>query len=133
MKAFGQARPRLPACLRRKLPIGASAIQEKNTTPLRFSIDDVRIRDAKALESVERDQAGAQQGNGYCRMPGSRRKVRKVAFYAIPTTDREKWRLLAHFPGLPIRYIATFDSKAEAEKWASGSEGQDWVRATYGE
>jgi hypothetical protein len=34
---------------------------------------------------------------------------------------------------LPIRYIATFDSKAEAEKWASGSEGQDWVRATYGE
>jgi hypothetical protein len=54
-------------------------------------------------------------------------------FYAIPTTDREKWRLLAHFPGSPIKYIASFDSKAEAEAWASGSEGQDWVRATYGE
>ena len=66
-------------------------------------------------------------------MPRFRRKLRKVTFYTIPTTDREKWRLLAHSPGLPIKYIASFDSKAEAEAWASGSEGQDWVLATYGE
>jgi hypothetical protein len=66
-------------------------------------------------------------------MSGFRRKPPKVIFYAIPTTDREKWRLLAHFPGSPIKHIASFDGKAEAEAWASGSEGQDWVRATYGE
>jgi len=61
------------------------------------------------------------------------RKVPRVTFYAIPTTDREKWRLLAHAPGSPIRHVATFDSKAEADAWASGAEGQDWVRANYGE
>jgi hypothetical protein len=62
--------------------------------------------------------------------PDFRRKLPKVMFYAIPTTDREKWRLLAHFPGSPMKYIASFDSKAEAEEWASGSEAQDWVRQT---
>ena len=81
------------------------------------------------------DYAGAQEAGGcdIAAMPDFRRKVPKVAFYVIPTTDREKWRLLAHFPGSPIRYIASFNSKVEAEAWASGCEGQDWVRATYGE
>jgi hypothetical protein len=54
-------------------------------------------------------------------------------FYVIPTTDREKWRLLAHSPGSPIKDVANFNSKAEAEAWASGPECQDWIRETYGE
>ena len=66
-------------------------------------------------------------------MSDSRRKLPKVTFYAIPTTDREKWRLLAHFPGAPIKHIASFDSKAEAEAWGAGPEGQAWARANYGE
>lgn len=61
------------------------------------------------------------------------RKVPKVMFYVIPTTDREKWRLLAHSPGSPIKDVASFNSKAEAEAWTSGSECQDWIRETYGE
>ena len=66
---------------------------------------------------------GARSGFG--------RKLPKVTFYAIPTADREKWRLLAHVPGSSIRHIASFDSKAEAEAWASGPDGQAWIRANY--
>lgn len=57
----------------------------------------------------------------------------KVTFYAVPTTDREKWRLLAHVPGSSIKFIGNFDSKAEAEAWASGPDGEAWGRTNHRE
>ena len=61
-------------------------------------------------------------------MSALRTKPPKVTFYPVPTTDREKWRLLAHVPGSFIKYIGNFDSKTEAEAWASGPGGEAWVR-----
>jgi hypothetical protein len=71
-----------------------------------------------------------KQKVGTANMSAVRRKS-KVTFYAVPTTDREKWRLLAHLHGSSIKYIGKFDSKAEAEAWASGPDGEAWGQTSY--
>jgi len=64
-------------------------------------------------------------------MPTFRPKRPKVTFYAIPLGNGEEWRLLVHYPEEPIKYTSGFRSKAEAEAWASGPEGQAWLRAVF--
>src|ERR1043166_3609955 len=74
------------------------------------------------------DWSAGNRRLGTVDMSAFRTKPSKVTFYAVPTTDREKWRLLVHVPGSPLKYTGNFDSKAEAEAWASGPEGEAWVR-----
>ena len=64
-------------------------------------------------------------------MPAFRRKVPRVTFYVAPLANRDEWRVIAHYPGAPIRHVSGFVSKAEAEAWASGPEGNAWGRANY--
>jgi hypothetical protein len=58
-----------------------------------------------------------------------RTKLPKITFYPVPVDGGENWRLLAHIPGSPVKYIGGFKTKAEAEAWASGPQGSAWVRA----
>ena len=64
-------------------------------------------------------------------MPTSRSKLPRIAFYPIPAGDSDEWRVLAHCPGLPVKYVSGFASRAEAEACASGPEVNAWIRANY--
>jgi hypothetical protein len=66
-------------------------------------------------------------------MPTSRRKPKlsNVTFYPLPVSAGESWRLFVHCPGTPVKYIGGFNTKADAEAWASGPESSAWVRANY--
>jgi hypothetical protein len=65
------------------------------------------------------------------REPGRRPKVPKVTFYPVSVDAGKSWRLLAHYPGLPVKYIPGFTTKAEAEAWASGPEGDAWTQVNH--
>lgn len=52
-------------------------------------------------------------------------------FYPVLAGEGGEWRLLAHCPGLPNKYVSGFASRAEAEAWASGPEAQAWIGANY--
>jgi hypothetical protein len=64
-------------------------------------------------------------------MPAPRPKLPRINFYPIRAGDSDEWRVLAHCPGTPLKYISGFASRAEAEAWASGPEVNAWIRANY--
>src|SRR5437868_14773276 len=64
-------------------------------------------------------------------MPAFRRKLPRVVLYTVPLANSDEWRVLAHCPGAPLKYISGFVSKAQAEAWASGPEGSGWAQANY--
>jgi len=39
------------------------------------------------------------------------------------------WQIEAHYPGLEIRHISGFSSKAEVDEWLQGSRRIDWLRS----
>jgi hypothetical protein len=39
------------------------------------------------------------------------------------------WQIEAHYPGVEIRLIKGFKSKAEADEWLQGSGRLDWLRS----
>jgi hypothetical protein len=64
-------------------------------------------------------------------MSTPRSKLPRIAFYPIRVGDSDEWRVLAHCPGAPVKYITGFASRAEAEAWASGPEVNAWIGANY--
>ena len=64
-------------------------------------------------------------------MPAHRPKLPRIMFYPVLAAESGEWRLLAHYPGLPHKYVSGFTGRAEAEVWASGPEAQAWIRANY--
>jgi hypothetical protein len=60
-----------------------------------------------------------------------RLRLPKATFYAVPVDADDQWRLLVHCPGSTLKYISGFNTKAEAEAWASGPEGNAWVDKHY--
>jgi len=63
--------------------------------------------------------------------PRRRPKPPKITFYPEPVDRGDTWRLLAHSPGSPVKYIAGFKTKSDAEAWASGPEAVAWISANY--
>jgi hypothetical protein len=39
------------------------------------------------------------------------------------------WQIEAHYPGVEIRYIRGFKSKADVDEWLAGSSRVDWLRS----
>src|SRR5262249_23059732 len=70
-------------------------------------------------------------GGSVMRAPSRRPKLPKVTFYPVPVAGGGNWRLLVHCPGSPLSYISGFNTKTEAEAWASGPKGNAWIRANY--
>jgi len=64
-------------------------------------------------------------------MSTPRSKLQRINFYPIRAGDSDEWRVLAHCPGAPLKYLSGFASKAEAEGWISGPEVNAWIRANY--
>jgi hypothetical protein len=62
-------------------------------------------------------------------MSPQRPKLPRINFYPVLAGESGEWRVLAHCPGLPPKYIPGFASRAEAEAWASGPEAQAWIGA----
>jgi hypothetical protein len=60
-----------------------------------------------------------------------RPKLPNVTFYPVSVDQGGSWRLLAHCPGYPVKYIPGFVGRAEAEAWASGPEAAAWIKANY--
>jgi len=65
------------------------------------------------------------------RTPWRRPKLPNVTFYPVPVDGGANWRLLVHCPGSPLTYVSGFKTRAEAEAWASGPEGNAWVHANH--
>jgi len=64
-------------------------------------------------------------------MSTPRSKFPRINFYPVLVGKTDEWRVLAHCPGRPHKYISGFSSRAEAEAWASGPEAQAWIGANY--
>jgi hypothetical protein len=64
-------------------------------------------------------------------MPPPRMKLPKVSFYPVLVGKSGEWRVLAHCPGLPHKYISGFATRAEAEAWICGPDAQTWISANY--
>jgi hypothetical protein len=60
-----------------------------------------------------------------------RAKPHRVVFYPEPVDRGDKWRLQAHRPGSPVKYTSAFNTKAEAEAWASSPDAIAWISANY--
>ncbi len=41
----------------------------------------------------------------------------------------DDWEIEAHYPGVEIRTIKGFKSKAEADEWLQGTRRIDWLRS----
>ncbi len=41
----------------------------------------------------------------------------------------DQWEIEAHYPGMDIRHIKGFKSKAEADEWLQGSGRIGWLRS----
>jgi hypothetical protein len=41
----------------------------------------------------------------------------------------DDWQIEAHYPGVEIRDIKGFKSKAEVDEWLQGSRRVDWLRS----
>jgi hypothetical protein len=39
------------------------------------------------------------------------------------------WQIEAHYPGVEIRYIKGFKTKAEVDEWLQGTRRIDWLRS----
>jgi hypothetical protein len=39
------------------------------------------------------------------------------------------WQIAAHYPGVDIRYIKGFKTKAEVDEWLQGTRKIDWLRS----
>ncbi len=39
------------------------------------------------------------------------------------------WQIEAHYPGVEIRYIKGFTTKAEVDEWLQGTRRIDWLRS----
>jgi hypothetical protein len=39
------------------------------------------------------------------------------------------WQIQAHYPGVEIRTIKGFKTKAEVDEWLNGSKRIDWLRS----
>lgn len=55
----------------------------------------------------------------------------KITFYPVPLDRGDKWRLQAQCPGWPVKYTSAFNTKADAEAWASSPQAVAWVTANY--
>jgi hypothetical protein len=53
----------------------------------------------------------------------------KLRFYVLRSKDGGTWQVMAHCPPEPAKYIEGFATKADAQAWATGAGGQDWLRA----
>jgi hypothetical protein len=59
-------------------------------------------------------------------MPKS--KSPRVVFKMERITE-DDWQIQAHYPGVEIRYIRGFKSKAEIDDWLAGSRRINWLRS----
>jgi hypothetical protein len=41
----------------------------------------------------------------------------------------DDWQIAAHYPGVEIRYIKGYKSKADVDEWLNGSRRIDWLRS----
>jgi hypothetical protein len=64
-------------------------------------------------------------------MPSQQQKLPRVMFYPVLVGESGEWRVLAHCPGLPHKYISGFASRTEAEAWIYGRDAQAWISANY--
>jgi hypothetical protein len=60
-----------------------------------------------------------------------RPRLPRVTFYPVLVGKTGEWRVLAHCPGLPHKYISGFASRADSEAWIYGPDAQIWIRANY--
>jgi hypothetical protein len=58
----------------------------------------------------------------------SKPKAPRVTFKLSRIAETD-WRIEAHCPGMEIRYINGFGSKAEVDEWINGSRRIDWLRS----
>jgi hypothetical protein len=49
--------------------------------------------------------------------------------FKIKRIAEGNWQFEAHCPGVEIRYIKGFKSKAEADEWLNGTGRIDWLRS----
>jgi hypothetical protein len=89
----------------------------RHARPLRFMARQANCF-APLRESAESITRKAYQTEGphntVMSEPWRRPKVPKFTFYPVPVDAGKTWRLLAHCPGLPVKYISGFMTKAEA-------------------
>ena len=57
------------------------------------------------------------------------RAVRKLTPSQMERIEEGDWQIQAHYPGVDIRYIKGFKSKAEIDDWMAGTRRIDWLRS----
>jgi len=55
-------------------------------------------------------------------------KAPRVTF-KMQRIEEGDWQIQAHYPGVDIRYIKGFKSKAEVDEWLQGTRRIDWLRS----
>jgi hypothetical protein len=58
---------------------------------------------------------------------GKSPKIRVI--FKIKRIAEGDWQFEAHCPGVEIRHIKGFKSKAEADEWLNGTGRIDWLRS----
>jgi hypothetical protein len=60
-------------------------------------------------------------------VPGMSKSPRVV--FKMVRIAEDDWQIAAHYPGVEIRYIKGFKSKAEVDEWLAGTRRIDWLRS----
>ena len=49
--------------------------------------------------------------------------------FKMQRIKEDEWQVQAHYPGVEVRYIKGFKSKAEVDEWLMGSRRIAWLRS----
>jgi hypothetical protein len=49
--------------------------------------------------------------------------------FRLKRITQDDWQIEAHCPGVEIRYIKGFKTKAEVDEWLQGTRRIDWLRS----
>ena len=58
----------------------------------------------------------------------AKQKSPRVTF-KMHRIEADDWQIEAHCPGVDIRYINGFKSKAEVDEWLNGTRRISWLRS----
>ena len=93
-------------------------IPDAPTAPFR----EIRLAKAVRIKHPKRVATGPPGG-----IFGAMAKPRVT--FKLSRVAEGDWQIEAHYPGVEVRYIKGFKTKAEVDEWLQGARRIDWLRS----